>query len=158
MDVRLDMLTELKHRVEALELAVDTLLRRVPEIRISVEVPRVVLEKKPICVKVNEREIHGRIILLALDGFLDEWRTAGDVASELLRRGWAPRDFKHVRPALEHLVSLGILERVKARRSGRGRRAKWLYKAAENLRGRVEIGVVKQPSSKNRSGEPANRS
>jgi hypothetical protein len=28
---------ELKHRVEALELAVDTILKRVPEVRISVE-------------------------------------------------------------------------------------------------------------------------
>ena len=27
-------------------------------------------------------------------------------------RGWAPKDFKHGRPTLEHLVSLGILERV----------------------------------------------
>jgi hypothetical protein len=33
------------------------------------------------------------------------------VAKELLRRGWAPKDFKHVRPALEHLVALEVLER-----------------------------------------------
>ena len=74
-----------------------------------------------------------------MDGFLDEWRTAGDVASELLRRGWAPKDFKHVRPALEHLVSLGILERVQGKMRGRGRRAKWLYRAVEDLENKVEV-------------------
>jgi len=128
-------LEELKHRIEALELAVDTILRRVPEVRISVEVPKVVLERKPVYIKIREDELHGRIILLALDGFLDDWRTAGDVVSELLRRGWAPRDFKYVRPALEHLVSLGLLERVEA---GRGRRAKWLYKASGDLK-KIEV-------------------
>jgi hypothetical protein len=33
------------------------------------------------------------------------------VANELLKRGWTPKDFKHVRPALEHLVALDVLER-----------------------------------------------
>ena len=135
----LDLLLELKHRVEALELAVDTILKRVPEVRITVEVPKVVLEKKPIYVKIDEKEIHGRIILLALDGFLDDWRTAGDIASELLRRGWAPKDFKHVRPALEHLVSLGLLERVQGKKRGRGRKPKWLYRAVKDLKDKVEV-------------------
>lgn len=143
MDVKLDMILELKHRIEALELAVDTILRRVPEVRISVEVPKVILEKRPVYVKVDENELHGRIILLALDGFLDEWRAAGEVASELLRRGWAPRDFKHIRPTLEHLVSLSLLERVRGLRKGKGRRAKWLYKAARDLKDKVE---VREPS------------
>lgn len=139
MDVKPETILELKHRIEALELAVDTILKRVPEIRINVEVPKVVLEKKPIYVKIDEKEIHGRIILLALDGFLDGWRSAGEVASELLRRGWAPKDFKYVRPALEHLVSLGLLERIQGIKRGRGRRAKWLYKAVKDLKGKVEI-------------------
>ena len=139
MGVKPETILELKHRIEALELAVDTILKRVPEVRISVEVPKVVLERKPVYVRIDEREIHGRIILLALDGFLDEWRTAGDVASELLRRGWAPKDFKHVRPALEHLVSLGLLERVQGKKRGRGRRAKWLYRAVEGLENKVDV-------------------
>ena len=139
MDVKPETILELKHRIEALELAVDTILKRVPEIRINVEVPKVVLEKKPIYVKIDEKEIHGRIILLALDGFSDGWRSAGEVASELLRRGWAPKDFKYVRPALEHLVSLGLLERIQGIKRGRGRRAKWLYKAVKDLKGKVEI-------------------
>ena len=135
----LDLLLELKHRVEALELAVDTILKRVPEVRISVEVPKVILERKPVYVKIDEEEIHGRIILLALEGFLDEWRSAGEIASELLRRGWAPKDFKYVRPALEHLVSLGVLERVRGKKRGRGRKAKWLYRAVEDLKNKVEV-------------------
>jgi len=139
MDIKLDLLLELKHRIEALELAVDTILKRVPEVKINVEVPKVVLERKPIYVKIDEEEIHGRIILLALEGFLDEWRSAGEIASELLRRGWAPKDFKYVRPALEHLVSLGVLERVQGRRRGRGRKAKWLYRAVEDLKNKVEV-------------------
>ncbi|MCD6593118.1 hypothetical protein J7L00_03440 [Candidatus Bathyarchaeota archaeon] len=139
MDVKPETILELKHRVEALEFAVDTILKKIPEIRINVEVPKVVLEKKPIYVKIDEEEIHGRIILLALDGFLDEWRSAGEVASELLRRGWAPKDFKYVRPALEHLVSLGLLERIQGMKRGRGRKAKWLYKAVRDLKSKVEV-------------------
>ncbi|PUA32952.1 MAG: hypothetical protein B9J98_03450 [Candidatus Terraquivivens tikiterensis] len=132
-------LEDLKHRIEALELALSTILKHVPEVKVSVEVPKVILERRPVYVRIGEDEIHGRIILLALDGFLDEWRTAGEVASELLRRGWAPKDFKQVRPALEHLVSLGLLERVMGSRKGRGRKAKWLYRAVSNLRDRVSV-------------------
>jgi hypothetical protein len=51
------------------------------------------------------------MIRLTLEGFFDEWRSASDVAMELLRRGWTPKDFKHVRSALEHLVALEVLER-----------------------------------------------
>jgi len=150
MRIERDLLLELKHRVEALELAVDTILKRVPEVRISVEVPKVILERRPVYVKIDEGEIHGRIILLALDGFLDEWRSAGEVASELLRRGWAPKDFKHVRPALEHLVSLGLLERIRGAKKIRGRRAKWLYKSSPELPRRVEVreGELNQEDEK----------
>ena len=48
---------------------------------------------------------------MALEGFFDERWSASDVARELLRRGWAPKDFKHIRLALEHLVALEVLER-----------------------------------------------
>jgi hypothetical protein len=130
---------ELKHRVETLELAIDTILKKIPEIRISVEVPRVILEKKPVYVKVKSSELHGRIILLAIDGFLNDWKTAGDITSELVRRGWAPKDFKDIRPVLEHLVSLGLMERIRSSRKNRGRRAKWLYRAMDDLMQKVEL-------------------
>jgi hypothetical protein len=55
------------------------------------------------------------------------------VANELLRRGWAPKDFKHVRPALEHLVALEVLERERKP----GRKAKWLFSKAKNFRERI---------------------
>jgi hypothetical protein len=42
-------------------------------------------------VKISEDELYGRIIRLALDDFFDEWRSASDVAKELLRRGWLRR-------------------------------------------------------------------
>jgi len=130
---------ELRHRIETLELALDTILKKIPEIRISVEVPRVILEKKPVYVKIKSSELHGRIILLALDGFLNDWKTAGDITSELVRRGWAPKDFKDIRPVLEHLVSLGLMERIRSPRRNRGRRAKWLYRAMDDLMQKVEL-------------------
>lgn len=130
---------ELRHRVETLELALDTILKKIPEVRINVEVPRIVLERKPIHVKIKTSELHGRIILLALEGFLNDWRTAGDIVSELVRRGWAPRDFKYIRPVLEHLVSLGLIERIKSPKKNKGRKAKWLYRAMEDLLQNVEL-------------------
>jgi hypothetical protein len=57
------------------------------------------------------------------------------MARELLRRGWAPKDFKHVRPALEHLVALEVLERERKP----GRKAKWLYRKAGKLGEKVMI-------------------
>ncbi|MEM1769141.1 MAG: hypothetical protein QXG93_01455 [Nitrososphaerota archaeon] len=133
------VIEELKHRVEALELALDTILKKIPEVRINIEVPKVILERKPIYVKISSNELHGRIILLALEGFLNNWRTAGDIASELVRRGWSPKDFKEVRPVLEHLVSLGLLERIRSTKKGRGRRAKWLYRAYDDIKQKVEL-------------------
>ncbi|MCS7125638.1 MAG: hypothetical protein NZ929_01835 [Aigarchaeota archaeon] len=130
---------DLKHRIEILELALDTILKKVPEVRISIEIPKIILEKKPVFVKIKSSELHGRIILLALDGFLDNWRTAGDITTELVRRGWAPRDFKEVRPVLEHLVSLGLINRVRSTKKNKGRRAKWLYKASEDIEQKVEL-------------------
>ena len=46
------------------------------------------------------------------------------MAKELLRRGWAPKDFKRVRPALEHLVAIEVLERERKL----GGKAKWLHR------------------------------
>jgi hypothetical protein len=104
---------ELKHRVEALEQLVRSILSKVPEVKIECSVQRIVCERKYEYVKICEDELYGRIIRLALDGFFDEWRSASDVAKGLLRRGWAPKDFKYVRPALDHLVALEVLEREK---------------------------------------------
>jgi hypothetical protein len=86
-------------------------------------------------VKISEDELYGKIIRLTLEGFFDEWRSADDVAKELLRRGWAPKDFKHVRPALEHLTTLEVLERERKP----GRKAKWLFRKAEKFEDRVVI-------------------
>jgi hypothetical protein len=48
-------------------------------------------------------------------------------------RALTPKDFKHVRAALEHLVALEVLERERRP----GRKAKWLYRRAESFEGRV---------------------
>jgi uncharacterized protein (DUF2384 family) len=71
---------ELKHRVEALEQLVRSILSKVPEVRIECSVPRIVYERRYEYVKISEDELYGRIIRLALDGFFDEWRSASDVA------------------------------------------------------------------------------
>jgi hypothetical protein len=130
-----DEIEELKHRVEALEQLARSILSKIPEVRIECSVPRIVYERRYEYVKVSEDELYGRIIKLALEGFFDEWRSARDVTSELLRRGWTPKDFKHVRPALEHLVALEVLKRKRKP----GRKAKWLYRKAEKLGGRVTM-------------------
>jgi hypothetical protein len=136
-----DEVEELKHRVEALEQLVRSILSKVPEVRIDCSVPKIVYERKYEYIKVSEDELYGRIIRLALEGFFDEWRSASDVAKELLRRGWAPKDFKHVRPALEHLVALEVLEREKKP----GRKAKWLYRKAEKFEERIIVQAREQP-------------
>jgi hypothetical protein len=50
-------------------------------------------------------------------------------------RTLTPKDFKHVTPALEHLVALEVLEREKKP----GRKVKWFYRKAEKLGERVKI-------------------
>jgi hypothetical protein len=62
----------------------------------------------------------------------EERQRHGEGASE---KGLALKDFKHVTPALEHLVALEVLERE--RKSGR--KAKWLYRKAERFKERVVI-------------------
>ena len=120
---------ELKHRVERLEQAVDTLLKSIGRVEIKVSVPKVILERIPEYVKVSEDELYGRIILLAERGFLDRYRSPSEVAAELHRLGWAPRDFRYVRPALEHLTTIGLLERIRDRK----RKAYWVYRKTANF-------------------------
>ncbi|MEM2704735.1 MAG: hypothetical protein QXR45_16440 [Candidatus Bathyarchaeia archaeon] len=103
---------ELKHRVEALEQAVRTLLKNLRSLEVRVEVPRVIIAREPVYVKISESELYGRIILLVEDGFFERYRSPSEVAQELHRRGWAPKDFRHVRPALEHLARSRNLEKV----------------------------------------------
>jgi hypothetical protein len=82
-----DKVEELKHRVEALEQLVRSILSKVIEVKIEYSVPKIVYERRYEYVKISEDEIYGRIIRLALEGFFDEWRSTSDVAKELLRRG-----------------------------------------------------------------------
>ncbi|MEM1950401.1 MAG: hypothetical protein QXF45_07620 [Candidatus Caldarchaeum sp.] len=123
-------LERLKHRVEALEQAVYTLLKNVGFLEIKVEVPKVILSREPVYVKISDRELYGRIILLVEEGFFDSYRSPSEVAHELHRKGWVPKDFQHIRPALEHLTVLGVLERIRDRR----RRAYWVYRKAEDFK------------------------
>jgi hypothetical protein len=57
---------------------------------------------------------------------VEERQRRGEGTSE---EGLAPKDFKHVRPALEHLVALEMLERERKP----GRKAKWLYRKTDKL-------------------------
>lgn len=123
-------LEELRHRVEALEQAVRVLLKSLGSVELRVEVPRVIIAKEPVYVKISEKELYGRIILLVEGGFFDNYRSPSEVARELHRRGWAPKDFQHVRPALEHLTMLGVLERVRDKK----RKAYWVYRKAEGFK------------------------
>ncbi|MBS7612220.1 hypothetical protein KEJ27_08495 [Candidatus Bathyarchaeota archaeon] len=115
------LIENLQCRVEALEKAV-----KASSVIVEVEVPKVILEKKTLDIRIGEDELLGRIILLVKEGFFNEERTANEVADELIRRCWHPKDLKHIRPSLEQLVVLGILERSKIRRK-KGRGFKWVY-------------------------------
>ena len=105
------LVENLQCRVEALEKAV-----KAGDISLRVEVPKVVLEKKPLEIRISEDELLGRIILLMKEGFFNDWKTASDVANELIRRCWHPKDLKHIRPSLEQLVVLKVLERFKVKK------------------------------------------
>ncbi|MEM3546235.1 MAG: hypothetical protein QXU47_06665 [Candidatus Bathyarchaeia archaeon] len=50
----------------------------------------------------------------------------------MIRRCWHPKDLKYIRPSLEQLVILGILERSKIRKR-KGRGFKWVYSKSGNL-------------------------
>jgi len=123
-------LEKLKHRVESIEQALNVLLKNLQHIEVRVEVPKVVLVREPVYVKISEKELYGRLILLAEEGFFNAYRSPSEVAHELHRRGWPPKDFQHLRPALEHLVVLGVLERIRDKR----RKAYWVYKKSENFK------------------------
>jgi SMC interacting uncharacterized protein involved in chromosome segregation len=64
-----DEIEELKHRVEALEQLVRSILSKLPEVRIECSVPRIICERKYEYVKISEDELYGRIIRLALEVF-----------------------------------------------------------------------------------------
>jgi hypothetical protein len=57
---------------------------------------------------------------------VEERQRRGEGTSE---EGLAPKDFKHVRPALEHLVAIEVLEGERKP----GRKAKWLYRKTDKL-------------------------
>ena len=121
------LVENLQCRVEALEKAV-----KAGDISLRVEVPKVVLEKKPLEIRISEDELLGRIILLMKEGFFNDWKTTSDVANELIRRCWHPKDLKHIRPSLEQLVVLKVLERSKVKKR-KGGGFKWVYRKSENL-------------------------
>jgi hypothetical protein len=120
---------EVKSRLDSLECRLEALEKVLGKtnINLSVEVPKVIIERKPLDVRIGEDELPGRIILLVKEGFFDGGRTAGEVANELIRRCWHPKDLEHVRPSLEQLTALGILDRVREKRQ-RGKGLKWVYK------------------------------
>ena len=125
----LEKLKEVESRLNSLECRLEALEKVINKgnINLNIEVPRVILEKKPLDVRVNEDELLGRIILLVREGFFDDGRTASEVANELMRRCWHPKDLQHIRPTLEQLTALGILDRVKEKRQ-RGKGSKWVYR------------------------------
>ena len=113
---------ELESRLEALERLVSQNLN----LTLKVEVPKVFLERQMVDVRISEDELQGRIILLAKEGFFEEGKTVGDVAKELIRRCWHPKDLKHVRPAMEQLTAIGVLNRFQEKRK-RGKGPRWVY-------------------------------
>ena len=121
-----EKLSELEERVKALENQIKILGRLLGDTTLTVEVPRVILEKKPLDIRISEDELPGRIILLAQEGYFDQGRTVSEVARELMRRCWHPKDLKHVRPAMEQLTALGILNRKQEKRL-RGKGTRWVY-------------------------------
>jgi len=124
----------LKSLIEGLECRVKGLERALKafrgSVKLEVEVPRVILERKPLDIRISEDELPGRIILLVKDGFFDDGKTASDVVNELIRRCWHPKDLKHVRPSLEQLTALGVLERSREKKV-RGKGFKWVYRKGD---------------------------
>lgn len=139
----LEKFKEVESRLDSLECRLEALEKVVNKgsINIQVEVPRVILEKKPLDIRINEDELLGRIILLVREGFFDGGRTASEVANELMRRCWHPKDLQHIRPTLEQLTALGILDRVKEKRQ-RGKGLKWVYKTG-NMKILEDINMSK---------------
>ena len=125
-----EKLSELEERIEALESQIKALRKLLGNMNVTVEVPRVILEKKPLDIRISEEELPGRIILLAQEGFFDQPRTVSEVAQELIRRCWHPKDLKHIRPAMEQLTALGILNRNREKRL-KGKGTKWVYTRGE---------------------------
>jgi len=95
----LEKLKEVESRLNSLECRLEALEKVINKgnINLNIEVPRVILEKKPLDIRINEDELLGRIILLAREGFFDGGRTASEVANELMRCCWHPKDLQHIR-------------------------------------------------------------
>jgi hypothetical protein len=123
---------ELEERVEALENQIKALRKLLGDTTLTVEVPRVILEKRPLDIRISEDELPGRIILLAQEGYFNQGRTVSEVARELMRRCWHPKDLKHVRPAMEQLTAIGILNRKQEKRL-RGKGTRWVYTRGTTL-------------------------
>ena len=141
--MELEKLKEIESRLDSLECRLEALEKVINKgnINLNIEVPRVILEKKPLDIRIGEDELLGRIILLVKEGFFDDGRTASEVANELMRRCWHPKDLQHIRPALEQLTALGILDRVKEKRQ-RGKGLKWVYKTG-NMKILEDINMSK---------------
>lgn len=127
-----EQVKRLEQKIEALE----SLIMKNLNLNLKVEVPRVILEKKPLDVRISEDELPGRIILLAREGFFDQGRTVSEVARELIRRCWHPKDLKHVRPAMEQLTAIGILTRTKEKRK---RGLRWTYYSGPQLKSIAQL-------------------
>ncbi len=110
-----DRLAELDNRLKNLEKIVSAGL----QVNLKVKVPKIILEKKPVDVRISEEELPGRIVILAKEGFFEEGRTVSEVAKELIRRCWHPKDLKHICSAMEQLTAIGILERMQEKRRRR---------------------------------------
>ena len=128
-------LKEVESRLESLECRFEALEKIVKryDVRLTVEVPKVILEKKPLDIRIGEDELLGRIVLLVKEGFFDGGRTASEVANELIHRCWHPKDLQHIRPTLEQLTALGVLDRVREKKQ-RGKGLKWVYRRGRNLK------------------------
>jgi len=131
----LEKIKEIEAKIDSLECKIETLEKVAGKgvINLNVEVPKVIVEKKPLDIRIDENELLGRIILLVKEGFFDEGKTASAVANELIRRCWYPKDLQHIRPSLEQLTFLGILERVKEKRR-KGKGLKWIYIKNKNFK------------------------
>jgi predicted transcriptional regulator len=129
-----EKIKEIENRINNLECKIEILEKILGKsnININVEIPKVIIEKKALDIRISEDELLGRMILLVKEGFFDIDRTASEVAKELIRRCWHPKDMQHIRPTLEQLTFLGILERRKERKQ-KGKGLKWVYKRKENL-------------------------
>ena len=58
-----EKLSELEERIEALESQIKALRKLLGNMNVTVEVPRVILEKKPLDIRISEEELLKRSLL-----------------------------------------------------------------------------------------------